>query len=231
MLAQLQSQLPSGDGWRYEPKLDGFRGLLQRDSGTARLLSRNGRDLGPWFPELLHAARALPANTVVDGEIVIADEHGQMDFGALQARLTVARRHVSQTASNRPAVLVAFDAVEVGGASLVNEPLSTRRCWLEKLVREYAHPCLQLMEQTSSFETAREWLRLLPTIEGVVAKRAESRYDTGRRRDWIKGAPRRNAAENPERAVKVPAAFLGANVTRSSADCDLSCKLACRPNF
>jgi ATP-dependent DNA ligase len=186
MLAQLQSQVPSGDGWRYEPKLDGFRGLLQRDSSAARLLSRNGRDLGPWFPELLHAARALPANTVVDGEIVIADELGRIDFGALQARLTVARKHVSRTASNQPAVLVAFDVLELGGASLVNEPLLTRRCWLEQLVREQAHPCLQLMEQTSSVETAREWLRLLPTIEGVVAKRADSRYDAGRRRDWIK---------------------------------------------
>jgi hypothetical protein len=83
--------------------------------------------------------------------------------------------------------------LELGGASLVNEPLSTRRCWLEKLVREHAHPCLQLMEQTSSIETAREWLRLLPTIEGVVAKRAESRYDTGRRRDWIKVKRHRTA--------------------------------------
>ena len=145
------------------------------------------------FPELLHAARALPANTVVDGEIVIADELGRIDFGALQARLTVARKHVSRTASNRPAVLVAFDVLELGGASLVNEPLSTRRCWLEKLVREHAHPCLQLMEQTSSIETAREWLGLLPTIEGVVAKRAESRYDTGRRRDWIKVKRHRTA--------------------------------------
>src|SRR5207302_3853469 len=57
MLAQLQSQLPIGDGWRYEPKLDGFRGMLQRHSRPMRLLSRNGRDLGPWFPELIQAGR------------------------------------------------------------------------------------------------------------------------------------------------------------------------------
>lgn len=105
MLAQLQSNLPSGDGWRYEPKLDGFRGLLQRHSSpTARLLSRNGRDLGPWFPELLQAALALPADTLIDGEIVVANERGEIDFGALQARLTVARKHVSRTASEQPAV-------------------------------------------------------------------------------------------------------------------------------
>jgi hypothetical protein len=100
MLAQLQSDLPSGDGCRYEPKLDGFRGLLQRHSSTTtRVLSRNGRDLGPWFPELLQAGQALPTNTLVDGEIVIADERGQIDVGALQARLTVARKDVSRAAS------------------------------------------------------------------------------------------------------------------------------------
>jgi hypothetical protein len=53
----------------------------------------------------------------------------------------------------------------VGGASLIDEPLSTRRRWLEKLVREHAHPCLQLMEQTVSCDIAREWLTLLPAIE------------------------------------------------------------------
>lgn len=186
MLAQLQSQLPSGDGWRYEPKLDGFRGLLVRHSSSARLLSRNSRDLGPWFPELLQAGEALPADTLIDGEIVIADERGRIDFRGLQARLTIARKDVSRTASARPAFLVAFDVLELGGASLLNEPLSTRRCWLEQLVREYTHPCLQVMEQTSSIDIAREWLALLPTIEGVVAKRADSRYESGRRRDWVK---------------------------------------------
>jgi len=93
MLAQLQERLPSGAEWRYEPKLDGFRGLLGHDTGcTARLLSRNGRDLGPWFPELVQAALKLPPNTLVDGEIVLADQHGAIDFGALQTRLTIARK-------------------------------------------------------------------------------------------------------------------------------------------
>jgi ATP-dependent DNA ligase len=186
MLAQLQSQLPIGDGWRYEPKLDGFRGMLQRHSRTMQLLSRNGRDLGPWFPELIQAGQALPADTLIDGEIVIADQRGQVDFGALQARLTIARKDVSRRALEQPAVLVAFDVLEARGTSLVNQPLSTRRTWLERLVREHAHPCLQLMEQTSSGDIAREWRTLLPTIEGVVAKRADSRYDPGRRRDWVK---------------------------------------------
>ena len=88
MLAQLDYRLPSGRLWRYEPKLDGFRGLLwHRSAGQAQLLSRNARDLGQWFRELTRAARALPPDTLIDGEIVICDDSGWVDFGSLQARL------------------------------------------------------------------------------------------------------------------------------------------------
>ena len=81
MLAQLDRRLPVGEQWRYEPKLDGFRGLLwRRASGQVQLLSRNARDLGPWFPELVLAARALEPGTLLDGEMVICDESGWADF-------------------------------------------------------------------------------------------------------------------------------------------------------
>ncbi len=89
MLAQLATRLPEGPLWRYEPKLDGFRGLLWRSSAShLQLLSRNARDLAPWFPELVRAAGALPVNTLIDGEIVICDDAGWVDFGALQQRLS-----------------------------------------------------------------------------------------------------------------------------------------------
>jgi bifunctional non-homologous end joining protein LigD len=85
MLARLESKLPRGEQWRYEPKLDGFRGLLWRRTETViELLSRNTRDMSPWFPELVGAGQALPVDTLVDGEIVIADEQGRSDFTALQ---------------------------------------------------------------------------------------------------------------------------------------------------
>jgi ATP-dependent DNA ligase len=84
MLAQLESRLPRGDHWAYEPKMDGFRGQLWRRDGTvAQLFSRSGRDLGPWFPEIIRAAEALPRETLLDGEIVISGEGGLADFGAL----------------------------------------------------------------------------------------------------------------------------------------------------
>src|SRR5213079_3103227 len=68
MLAQLQQRLPRGDAWRYEPKLDGFRGLLWRRAGMAiQLLSRNVKDLSPWFPELVQAGMTFPPDTVWTG--------------------------------------------------------------------------------------------------------------------------------------------------------------------
>src|SRR2546430_14430971 len=113
MLAALKHSLPIGDQWLYERKLDGFRGLLrQATNGHVQVLSRNLRDLAPSFPELLQAARSLPAGTLLDGEIVIADESGNPDFGALQQRLTVARRAAGQVALQRPAAPLVSDVVE-----------------------------------------------------------------------------------------------------------------------
>jgi ATP-dependent DNA ligase len=166
--------------------LDGFRGLLSRTSeGVARVFSRNTRDLAPWFPELVGAASTLPPATVLDGEIVIANEQGCPDFTALQNRLATARKHTHQAAAERPALLVAFDLLALPGHDLTEEPLDGRRAQLEGLLSA-SHPCLQLVLQTADVETAREWLRLLPTIEGVVAKRGDGRYGIARRREWVK---------------------------------------------
>jgi ATP dependent DNA ligase domain len=102
MLTPLEPRLPRGEAWRYEPKLDGFRGLLwHRTTSAVELLSRNGRDLGPWFPELIQAGGNLPMGTLIDGEIVIADNDGRVDFTALQVRLSRARKQVPRTTKHR----------------------------------------------------------------------------------------------------------------------------------
>lgn len=89
--AQLDTQLPCGQLWRYEPKLDGFRGLLWPRAGSqVQLMSRNSRDLGPWFPELMRAPQLLPPNTLVDGEIVICNETGGLTSAGY--RTALARR-------------------------------------------------------------------------------------------------------------------------------------------
>jgi ATP-dependent DNA ligase len=148
MLAALKHSLPIGDQWLYEPKLDGFRGLLRHGTnGHVQVLSRNLRDLAPSFPQLKQAARSLPAGTLVDGEIVIADESGNADFGALQQRLTVARHAAEQVALQRPAVLLVFDVLELRGVALTELPLRNRRKRLEDFLPGL-HPSLQLMAQT-----------------------------------------------------------------------------------
>jgi ATP-dependent DNA ligase len=185
MLAQLEPRLPKGEKWRYEPKLDGFRGLLWRHAGgQCQLLSRNARDLGPWFPELIQAAQVLPPSTLLDGEIVISDATGASDFGSLQQRLSTARSGVRELIRERPAVLLAFDVLKHAGTDLTNSSLHVRRRELEQLI-DGLHPCLQLVAHTADASTAEDWL-LLPTLEGVVAKRVDRPYTSGRVRDWVK---------------------------------------------
>jgi ATP-dependent DNA ligase len=175
MLAQLETRLPRGDSWAYEPKMDGFHGQLwRRDGAMARLLSRSARDLGPWFPEIIKAAEVLPRNTLIDGEIVIADDGGQADFSALQHRLTLARKFIADAIKDRPAVLLVFDVLELGGEEFASRALRDRRHALERLL-VWRHPCLQLVAQTTEHEVAEGWLAI-PGLEGVVAKRLDRPY-------------------------------------------------------
>jgi ATP-dependent DNA ligase len=185
MLAQLGTRLPRGDSWRYEPKFDGFRGLLWRPArGPSRLLSRNARDLGPWFPELIQAADQLSPGTLLGGEIVICDETGSSDFGSLQERLSTARSHLATAFRQRPAVMLVFDALELASVDLTSCPLAVRRHRLEQML-DGLHPSFQLVTQTADAGVAEDWLRL-PTLEGVVAKRIDRPYMPGRTRDWVK---------------------------------------------
>jgi ATP-dependent DNA ligase len=185
MLAQLDTRLPGGQQWRYEPKLDGFRGMLwRRAARQVQLLSRNSRDLGQWFPELTRAAQALPPHTLVDGEIVTCNESGWVDFGALQERLGTARKSVAEAARLRPAVLIVFDVLKCDGVDLASQPLGMRRRELTRLLKDL-HPCLQLVDQTDDIQLAKDWLTLA-NIEGVVAKRVDGPYASGRVRDWVK---------------------------------------------
>ncbi len=192
MLSQLAPRVPTGAQGLYEPKFDGFRGLLCRSSdGLVRLTSRQGKDLTDWFPELAQAGKCLPRSTVLDGEIVVADSEGRADFGALQRRLGVASRRSSQSAAKCPAVLLVFDMLECAGTNLMQLPLVERRQRLEDVLNDL-HPCLQLILQTSDPNQASAWVGEVPGLEGVVAKRADGRYRPGRR-EWIKVKRRRTA--------------------------------------
>ena len=128
MLAKLSDEIPTGEGWLYEPKWDGFRCIVFRDGDNLELASRNERPFTRYFPELLPPLlAALPQRCVVDGEIVLpaADDCG-LDFDALLQRIHPAESRVKRLAAETPASFVAFDLLALGDRNLLNEPLSVR---------------------------------------------------------------------------------------------------------
>src|SRR5438067_4509679 len=175
MEAQLVNELPLGEGWQYEPKWDGFRGVLENDGGEVALWSRNGRPLLRYFPELLELGDRLPPHSALDGEIVIADK-GRLEFDLLQMRLHPAEGRVRKLAAETPARFVAFDVLLCKGEAVWKEQLAKRRKRLEKLRFEIS-PASRDPDQ------AREWLARLDAIglDGVVAKRLDSPYLPGSR--------------------------------------------------
>jgi ATP-dependent DNA ligase len=186
-LSQLSHHLPTGPGWVYEPKWDGFRAMVARGPAGTQVLSRRMRPLGRHYPELLELGRFLPPDSILDGEIV-AFVAGGLDFGALQYRLTLSERAARVAAEEHAVSFVAFDLLRLAGTDLLREPLAERRARLEELVaRVRAQPLLEVTPQTESREIALGWLSgfMAAGIDGVVAKRASSRYRPGERA-WIK---------------------------------------------
>src|SRR5262245_56585096 len=130
MLAKLTRELPDGD-YLYEPKWDGFRAIVFRDGDDVEIGSRNERPLTRYFPELVDPIREqLPERVVVDGEIVIATEHG-LDFDLLSLRLHPAASRVNKLAAETPASFVAFDLLAEGDQDLREHPFAVRRARLE----------------------------------------------------------------------------------------------------
>src|SRR5437870_12319744 len=132
MEAELVDDLPSGDRWRYEPKWDGFRGVLENDGGALALWSRNGRPLLRYFPELRAVGERLPPHSALDGEIVI-ERDGALDFDAMQLRLHPAESRVRKLSGEIPATFVAFDLLLWDGEPVHERPLEERRAALERL--------------------------------------------------------------------------------------------------
>jgi ATP-dependent DNA ligase len=182
MLAVPAEALPSGDGWLYEPKWDGFRAVVFRGAADVFIQSRDLRPLDRYFPELREAFLAqLPAGCVLDGEIVIVTEHG-LDFEALQVRLHPAASRVAMLAKATPAAFVAFDLLAVDGRDIRAVPQAERRTVLERLLSGATRP-IHLTPVTGNRETAHVWLREFEGagLDGVVAKPAAGTYRPGKR--------------------------------------------------
>src|SRR5215813_893407 len=126
MEAQLVKELPATNGWQFEPKWDGFRGVLENDGGELALWSRNGRPLLRYFPELRPLGELMPPHSALDGEIVIA-RNGVLDFDAMQMRLHPAESRVRKLSAEIPADFIAFDLLLWKGKPVHERPIEKRR--------------------------------------------------------------------------------------------------------
>ncbi len=182
MLAKLARELPTAPGMLYEPKWDGFRCVVFRDGDDVELGSRNERPLTRYFPELIEPIRAsFPARAVVDGEIVIAGEHG-LDFNALLQRIHPAASRVTMLAQSTPASFVAFDLLALDQRDLRGEPFSVRRGLLEQALGDCAPP-VHVTPSTTDPAVADDWFSRFEGagLDGVVAKRPDTTYREGER--------------------------------------------------
>jgi ATP-dependent DNA ligase len=188
MIATAVETVPAGPGWCYELKWDGWRVLAaRRDDGTAALFSRAGRRLDPYLPDLRAViARHLPGTPMLDGEIVVW-ANNRLSFLHLQQRLT-AGRQLSQLAREFPVHYVAFDLLRTAdGVDLTRRPLHERRQELERLL-DAGPPTLAVCPQTTDLTEALRWVDQYSTagIEGLVAKRIDSRYRPADHNAWRK---------------------------------------------
>jgi ATP-dependent DNA ligase len=180
MLSAAQDEIPTGEGWLYEPKWDGFRALVYRDGDRVHIGSRNALPLERYFPEVVDLARAsLPERCVVDGEIVIAGESG-LDFDALQLRLHPAASRVKKLAQEIPASFVAFDLLALD-ADLRGAPFTQRRAALVDAVT--ASDDFFVTPQTTDPDVAAQWFERFEGagLDGLIAKRADGTYEPGAR--------------------------------------------------
>jgi ATP-dependent DNA ligase len=184
MEAQLVGEIPTGDGWQYEPKWDGFRCLVFRDGRNVRLQSKSGQPLERYFPEVVEAMAALDASRfVADGELVVP-VGARLSFDAILQRIHPAESRIRKLARETPAHLVLFDLLQDGRATLVSLPLSERRPRLEAFFERVGGKAdrLHLSPATTSIAQARRWLGAAGGgLDGIVAKRLDLPYQSGER--------------------------------------------------
>jgi ATP-dependent DNA ligase len=182
MLAKLSSEVPDGAGWLFEPKWDGFRGLVFKSGDEVYLQSRDEKPLGRYFPELEVVLREqLPERCVLDGEIVIATA-GRLDFEALLLRIHPAVSRVKMLAAQSPSSYVAWDLLALGDEDLRDKPQTERRARLEQALAG-CKPPVHVTPATRDAEVARDWFARFEGagLDGVMAKPEGAGYQPGKR--------------------------------------------------
>src|SRR3954465_15916931 len=173
--ARPAKNLPTGPGWVYEPKWDGFRALAFVDGADIYLQSRSGKPMRRYFPELTFPQ----GRYVLDGEIVLFDDQGRQDFDALGQRIHPAESRIRMLAEQTPTRFIAFDVLSIEDELLLERPQAERRDRLEQIVDKP----VDLTPATEDPEGAQPWLQ---GAEGVIAKRQEAPYLPGERTGMAK---------------------------------------------
>ncbi len=186
MLAKAQAKVPTDEGvWSFEPKWDGFRALVFRDNDDVLLLSRSGKDLGRYFPEVIDAVRdELAPRCALDGEIVVPRQLGnrtRLDWESLSQRIHPAESRVAMLSEQTPAHFIGFDALALDDTSLIREPFHERRRALLAAVtpKQWCH----VTRTTEDPDVGARWLREFEGagLDGVIAKRLDGVYLPGKR--------------------------------------------------
>jgi bifunctional non-homologous end joining protein LigD len=171
MLLQPTDQLPADRSrWAYELKLDGYRAIAANTGAGIRLWSRNGNDFTKRYPAIARGLAKLPANTVIDGEIVALDEAGRPSFNALQ-----------NADAGASLVYFVFDVLVLKGRDVRQEPFDKRRVLLERQVLPtLTEPVRYPATLTANLQVLIASVKA-QGLEGLVAKRRDSRYEAGQR--------------------------------------------------
>jgi ATP-dependent DNA ligase len=182
-------EIPTGDGWQYEPKWDGFRCLVFRDGNKIFLQSKNGQPLARYFPDVGANVVKLPEQRfVLDGELVIPIG-GALSFDELQLRLHPAASRVQKLAAAHPAVYIVFDLLAENGKSYLTLNLRKRRQLLQKFARSNLRSAksVRLSPATTDYNVANNWFRKSGRdLDGIIAKRLDAPYASGERTAAVK---------------------------------------------
>jgi ATP-dependent DNA ligase len=198
MEATSVAEIPSGPGWQYEPKWDGFRCIASRDGEEVELRSKAGQPLARYFPDVIAAVRSVKAKRfVVDGEIVIPTPDGEgLSFDALLQRIHPAESRVKKLAAETPAWLIVFDLLADGAKPLLELPLRERRPRLEAFAAKNfpADGAVRLSPATGELAQAKKWFgKVGASLDGIIAKKLDAPYAAGERDAMVKIKARRTA--------------------------------------
>jgi ATP-dependent DNA ligase len=183
MEAKPVTEIPSGAEWQYEPKWDGFRCLAFRDGDEVTLMSKAGKPLTRYFPEIVAAIRAMAdPRFVLDGELVVPDGGG-LSFDQLLQRIHPAESRIRKLALETPAEYVVFDyLMTASGERLVDIPLEQRRIALEAFASRFDGKTIRLSPATRELRTVQRWFKTVGSgLDGIIAKRLDLPYQSGTR--------------------------------------------------